>query len=161
MNKNSFHRGRHDVASTAGSRSRKTRRAREMAGTRTAVRNGGPGGAVSAEAERLLAALGESHAEALADSSDPSAVLVRKSRKGVSVGAGRFSTAAAESLVQHDLAHWSRGPGPALLRITKAGEAHRRRREAGVLCHRIPCAGRVRRSVTSKISPAVRCGRGP
>jgi Domain of unknown function (DUF6456) len=92
------------------------------------LRGGGP---LTKATERLLAALvaGE---EALADPTDQGAIILRKSRSGISVGGGRFRRAEAEALIRHDLARWS-GDGPqGLLRATGAGRArHRRQQEGG------------------------------
>jgi hypothetical protein len=83
------------------------------------------------EAKRLLAALGLPEAQALIDPTDESGVILRSRRSGVSLGAGRFSRAAAETLGRHDLACWHRaGSGQATLRLTDAGRAHLRRAEA-------------------------------
>ena len=83
---------------------------------------------LSKEAARLLAALSGPDTEGLIDPIEDGFVLVRKRQGGVSVGAGRFGLAAAEALARHDLAHWTPGRG---LRVTGAGRAHQRRREAG------------------------------
>jgi hypothetical protein len=83
------------------------------------------------EAKRLLAALGLPEAQALIDPTDESGVILQSRRSGVSLGAGRFSRAAAETLGRHDLACWHRaGSGQATLRLTDAGRAHLRRAEA-------------------------------
>jgi hypothetical protein len=63
----------------------------------------------------------------LLDPTDERFVLVRQRRGAVSLGGGRFSLAAAEALAHHDLTHWTPGRH---LRITGAGRAHQRRREA-------------------------------
>jgi hypothetical protein len=111
-------------------------KARRSAGTANRVRReeGGWGAAtepLAREAQRLLAALGEPEAYALADPTDEGMLLVRKVRAGVSVGAGRFALAAADELGRRDLAGWVREAGQKLLRISVPGEAHRRRGLAG------------------------------
>jgi len=58
-------------------------------------------------------------------------VIVRRTRAGVSVGAGRFALPLAEALVRQDLAAWSGAPhGQQRLRMTETGRASRRRRAA-------------------------------
>lgn len=90
-----------------------------------------PTGALTREAKRLLAALGLPEAQAFVDPTDAAEVILRKRRAAVSVGAGRFSRAAADALARNDLARWNRGPagGEALL-LTDAGRAHLRRADA-------------------------------
>src|SRR5215218_8390848 len=83
---------------------------------------------LSREAARLLAALAGTETEGLADPTEEGFVLVRKRQGPVSLAAGRFSLEAAEALARHDLAHWTPGRG---LRVTGAGRAHQRRRDAG------------------------------
>jgi len=80
------------------------------------------------EAKRLLAALGLPEARALVDPTDENGVILQSRRSGVSVGAGRFSRAAAETLGRHDLVCWQRaGTGQKSLCLTDAGRAHLRR----------------------------------
>jgi hypothetical protein len=89
------------------------------------------GGPLTKAADRLLAALvaGE---EALVDPTDDKAVIVRRSRSGISVGGGRFRRAEAEALVRHDLARWSGDGDPhGMLRATGAGRARHRRQLGG------------------------------
>ncbi|WP_245416256.1 DUF6456 domain-containing protein [Microvirga sp. 17 mud 1-3] len=90
-----------------------------------------PSRALTREAKRLLEALGLPEAQAFVDPTDREDVILRKRREAVSVGAGRFSRNAAETLARQDLARWQRGPegGEALL-LTDAGRAHLRRAEA-------------------------------
>jgi Domain of unknown function (DUF6456) len=77
------------------------------------------------EATRLLVALGLPEARALIDPTDENDVILRKEKSGVSVGAGRFSLAAAETLGRHDLANWQKGgTGQKTLCLTDAGRAH-------------------------------------
>jgi len=77
------------------------------------------------EATRLLVALGVPEARALIDPTDENDVILRSTRSGVSVGAGRFSREAAESLGRHDLANWRTAPkGQTTLCLTDAGRAH-------------------------------------
>lgn len=83
---------------------------------------------LSREAARLLAALSGPECEGLADPVEDGFILVRKRQGAVSVGAGRFTMTAAEALARHDLARWISGRS---LRITGAGRAHQRRRDAG------------------------------
>ncbi|MBF9232033.1 ATPase [Microvirga sp. BT350] len=87
--------------------------------------------ALTKEAKRLLAALGFPEARALIDPTDDNDVILHRKRAGVSVGAGRFSRAAAESLDRNDLAQWQKAEtGHATLCLTEAGRAHLRRAEA-------------------------------
>lgn len=82
------------------------------------------------EAKRLLTALGVPEAQALVDPTDENDVILRSRKAGVSLGAGRFSRAAAEALGRHDLASWHRAEsGQRILRLTDAGRAHLRRTE--------------------------------
>jgi Domain of unknown function (DUF6456) len=86
---------------------------------------------LTAEAQRLLSALGFPEARALVDPTDESEVILQKRKSGVSVGAGRFSRAAAEALGRQDLACWQQaGTGQKTLSLTDAGRAHLRRAEA-------------------------------
>jgi hypothetical protein len=72
--------------------------------------------------------LAEDGAYGLVDPTDPGMLVVRKARRGVSVGAGRFATSLADHLVRHDLARWE-GPasGQRVLRMSPPGAAHLRR----------------------------------
>src|SRR5215218_3024370 len=85
------------------------------------------GSPLSKDASRLLSALAGTDAEGFVDPTDGTFVLVRKRRGTVSLGAGRFSIIAAEALARHDLAHWTASRS---LRVTGAGQAHQRRRDA-------------------------------
>jgi Domain of unknown function (DUF6456) len=86
---------------------------------------------LTAEARRLLTALGFPEARALVDPTDESEVILQKRTSGISVGAGRFSRAAAEALGRHDLACWQQAAtGQKILRLTEAGRAHLRRAES-------------------------------
>ncbi|HEX2555830.1 MAG TPA: DUF6456 domain-containing protein [Microvirga sp.] len=88
----------------------------------------GAGAAAAGRAGRLLAALAEEGAYALADPTEPGMLVVRKVRHGVSVGAGRFAEVDGEHLVRHDLAAWEgRRAGERRLRMTAPGAAHLRR----------------------------------
>ncbi len=83
------------------------------------------------EARRLLTALGQPESWAMVDPTDPASVLVHRRRSGISVGAGRFATAAAEALVRQDLACWERAAsGRKALSLTDVGKAHLRRASA-------------------------------
>ncbi|NIX76869.1 ATPase [Microvirga sp. c23x22] len=82
------------------------------------------------EAKRLLTALGLPEARVLVDPTDENDVILHKKRAGVSMGAGRFSRAAAESLDRNDLAQWHKSEtGQTTLQLTEAGLAHLRRAE--------------------------------
>lgn len=83
------------------------------------------------EAQRLLAALGLPEAQALLDPTDQNDVIVHRRKTGVSLGAGRFSSAAADALQRHDLAAWRQmETGQRVLKLTEAGRAHLRREDA-------------------------------
>ncbi|HVL71414.1 MAG TPA: DUF6456 domain-containing protein [Beijerinckiaceae bacterium] len=87
-------------------------------------------GGVSREGSRLLALLGEAGAYAMTDPLDGRAIIVRRERDGVSVGAGRFPAARARELVRLDLAE---AYGPAVrraFRISEPGRLHLRRAAA-------------------------------
>jgi hypothetical protein len=98
-------------------------------GTAAHVRNGGA--PIQEEAARLASSLARPDAEAFVDPTEDGMVIVRHVRGGVSIGAGRFSLAIAEALVNHDLAAWSgTASGQGALRLTEAGRSHQRRRSA-------------------------------
>jgi hypothetical protein len=83
------------------------------------------------EAMRLLKALGLPESRAFVDPTDEADVILQKRRAAVSVGAGRFSRDAAETLARHDLARWERpDAGQARLLLTETGRAHLRRADA-------------------------------
>jgi hypothetical protein len=84
--------------------------------------------ALSAEATRLLARLGEPGAYARPDPLTEDGLLVRRGGDGVSVGSGRFAQAAGRALVEADLAAWD--PTGTRLTIGPAGQARLRRRQA-------------------------------
>ncbi|MCB8820090.1 DUF6456 domain-containing protein [Microvirga rosea] len=87
-----------------------------------------PRPALSREAKRLLEALGLPEAQAFVDPTDAAEVILRKRRAAVTVGAGRFSKAAADTLARQDLARWEAGStGSDSLSLTEAGRAHLRR----------------------------------
>jgi hypothetical protein len=135
MNKRNDHcSGRNDsrAGQPAGQGGRNTEaRKRRGAETRAAPSNLRRNDLLAKEAQRLLAALGLPEAQALVDPTDESGVIVHRKRTGISVGAGRFSRAAAEALQRHDLASWQRvETGQKTLRLTQAGRAHLRRAEA-------------------------------
>ncbi|WP_244510351.1 DUF6456 domain-containing protein [Microvirga guangxiensis] len=65
----------------------------------------------------------------MVDSTDADSLIVHRKRAGISVGAGRFAVATAESLVRQDLARWQPGAkGPAQLVLSEAGRSYLRRR---------------------------------
>lgn len=93
--------------------------------------NDGAGDSLARDAKRLLTALGLPEARVFIDPTDEASVILHKKRSGISVGAGRFSRAAADCLTQQDLARWDRpAPGPRTLSLTEAGQAHLRRANA-------------------------------
>ena len=108
----------------AGSKRRKGRTK-----NRAALAAGQPAGdSLTREACRLLGALGQSETWAFVDPTDHSSVLIHRRRGSVSVGAGRFASASADSLVRVDLACWQQGAsGRRTLQLTSAGQAHLRR----------------------------------
>lgn len=129
--KDSYGIGKQDSAQPeAKSKRRKKKSSRDEGGTRRESNLALPSRALTREARRLLEALGLPEAQAFVDPTDREDVILRKRREAVSVGAGRFSRDAAETLARQDLARWQRGPagGEALL-LTDAGRAHLRRGE--------------------------------
>ncbi|MDV2983891.1 UNVERIFIED_CONTAM: DUF6456 domain-containing protein [Methylobacteriaceae bacterium AG10] len=86
-------------------------------------------GALGREAERLLAALASDGAYAFPDPSAPETLIVRRGGQGVSLGAGRYSARAGETLVAADLAARDDGRRNRLV-IGAAGRARLRRAEA-------------------------------
>jgi hypothetical protein len=111
----------------AGSKRRKGRaRNRAVPGVGQPV-----GDSLAREAKRLLGALSQPETWAFIDPTDPSSVLIHRRRSGVSVGAGRFATVSADSLVREDLACWQQAAsGRRTLQLSPAGEAHLRRMSA-------------------------------
>jgi hypothetical protein len=98
---------------------------------RSASRAEAPAADLPMQTLRLLSALGAAGAYAVADPTQDGMVLVRADRDGVSVGAGLYSIGCAEELVRHDLARYAAMPsGRASFRISEAGRAHLRRRNA-------------------------------
>ncbi|MBZ6076369.1 DUF6456 domain-containing protein [Microvirga puerhi] len=90
-----------------------------------------PRPALTREAKRLLEALGLPEAQAFVDPTDAAEVILRKRRAAVTVGAGRFSREAAETLARQDLARWQAGDaGTDALLLTETGRAHLRRADA-------------------------------
>jgi hypothetical protein len=103
-------------------------RARQAARGRVEHRSKG-GGPLTKAAERLLAALCATGAEGIVDPTDEGMLILRQSRSGISVGAGRFPAQSAEALVRHDLARWVRASGvQGVLQVTGAGCAYLKRR---------------------------------
>jgi hypothetical protein len=78
-------------------------------------------------AGRLLPALALPEAFAVPDPTEPDVLIVRSVRNGVSLGAGRFPSNAAEALVRSDLATWSDEAGAGRLRLSAVGRARLRR----------------------------------
>lgn len=83
------------------------------------------------DASRLLAALGQEGAYALADPTDEDGLIVRSGGDGVSIGCGRYPARAGDALVSADLAEGSVGRR-ARLTISPAGRARLRRDRAGL-----------------------------
>ena len=119
----------------SGSKKSRSERRRRSGSRKTDIA-AGPAGAAGAdsltkEARRLLSALAQPDASAIIDPTDPESVLVHRRRSEISVGAGRFASAVADTLVRQDLARWEQTPsGRKGLRLTKAGEAYLRRASA-------------------------------
>ncbi|WP_245410954.1 DUF6456 domain-containing protein [Microvirga flavescens] len=84
--------------------------------------------ALPREAARLLDILAGENVTAVIEADERSVSVSRRSRGGISIGAGRFSTQTAEILVRHDVARWERGGSERRkLCITQAGRAYLRR----------------------------------
>jgi hypothetical protein len=89
---------------------------------------------VERQAERLLRALAEPSASAKpTDIPRKNLLAVSGKRKGVSLVAAHFSTAAGAHLVAQDLARWSEARGRPVLDITETGRAKLRRGAAPAL----------------------------
>jgi hypothetical protein len=97
-----------------------------VTGTRSGRRAAPPD--LPAEAARLLARLGEPGAYARPDPLAEDCLLVRRGGDGISVGSGRFATAAGRALAAADLATWD--AGGTRLTISEAGRARLRRQAA-------------------------------
>ena len=82
--------------------------------------------ALGQEAVRLLAALNQAGAYAFSDIAHDRALLVRGGGSGISLGGGRYTREAGETLIAADLVRREPGPRPKL-RITGAGNAWLRR----------------------------------
>lgn len=107
---------------------RRTRRARGRSAGRSAQ---GAADQLPREAARLLGILGQADTRVFGDPTDEASVIVHRKRAGISVGAGRFAIAHAETLLRQDLACWQRsGAGPKVLVLSEAGRAHLRRLSA-------------------------------
>lgn len=123
-------RGRRAKASPGQSESSPRGRKRRRGGAgKTPVQAGSA--ALGREALRLLAALGRPGAGARPDLLDDAMVAVQASRGGVSVGAGRFTAAAADELVRQDLTVWESETGGRRLRLSEPGRLHLRRQADG------------------------------
>jgi Domain of unknown function (DUF6456) len=93
--------------------------------------NNGAGDSLNRDARRLLTALGLPDARVFIDPTDEASVILHRKRSGISIGAGRFSLAVADYLMQQDLALWEQAaPGPKTLSLTESGRAHLRRANA-------------------------------
>ncbi len=114
--------------SKSGSNPERARRARRLPGS---ITGRGIAHALPKEAMRLLASLGQPEARAVMDPTDEGSVILHRKHAGVSIGAGRYALAAAETLTRHDLACWQRSDsGRRSLCLTEAGRAHLRRAAA-------------------------------
>jgi hypothetical protein len=86
---------------------------------------------LSREAGRLLAALQADAAWAVTDPTEPEVVIVRAERNSISLGAGKFKSAAALELVRHDLVSMGTGDRERqIFRIAEPGRAYLRRRSS-------------------------------
>ncbi|MCG7392529.1 DUF6456 domain-containing protein [Microvirga sp. ACRRW] len=75
-----------------------------------------------------MVVLNDAEARVMVDPTDEGSVIVHRKRAGISVGAGRFGMAAAETLVRQDLACWEKGEtGQARLALSEAGRSYLRR----------------------------------
>ncbi|MGO4704549.1 DUF6456 domain-containing protein [Microvirga sp. 2MCAF38] len=89
---------------------------------------GYPTGGLSREATRLLGLLAEKNVQAVFEPIEESVNVSRRSKAGISMGAGRFGSVIAEALVREDLARWEEGERKRRsLRITQVGHAYLRR----------------------------------
>jgi hypothetical protein len=80
------------------------------------------------EARRLLAAIEQGGTRAVVDPTDGTSLILSRMRGGISMGAGRFTKAAADLLVRRDLACWQSTPGgQESLCLNAVGRAHLRR----------------------------------
>ena len=85
---------------------------------------------LSRDAQRLLRTLAPRDNYAVADPAQEDAVIVRATRRGIAVSAGRFKMAAANELLRQDLIARTPTAGRERFELSEAGEAHLRRKDA-------------------------------
>ncbi len=89
------------------------------------------GATLSREGARLLGELGPPGRYAILDPTDHGALILRCARDGISLGGGRFRTAAVEELLRHDLVEELGSASRRGFRISEAGLARSKRGTAG------------------------------
>lgn len=131
MNKNENERVHQTIAPAglpARRKAKKQRRVNQMRGEGGPVPTAARSEALRREAGRLLAVLDAAETRVMVDPTDEASVIVHRKRAGVSIGAGRFGIADAETLVRQDLARWQRGEaGQRTLILSEAGRSYLRR----------------------------------
>lgn len=129
MNKNeNKEAGPKAVAARASASSVRSARRKRQAHGRVASPAGSPvSDTLGGEARRLLSILAQAETRVIADPTDESSVIVHRKRAGISVGAGRFARAIAETLVRQDLAAWREAAGQAVLALSVPGQSYLRR----------------------------------
>jgi hypothetical protein len=134
MNIKDFNCTQQTVAAPSDSSSRRAKSVRRTMRVRGRAAGEGEQNATDSllkEARRLLSALADPEARAFIDPTDESRIIVHKKRSGISVGAGCFALAVADTLNRQDLAFWQRAASnQKTLCLTEAGQAYLRRAAA-------------------------------
>ncbi|MGO4388891.1 DUF6456 domain-containing protein [Microvirga sp. 2YAF29] len=115
------------AARVSASGAKAARRKRQAHGRVTNSAGSPVSDSLGSEARRLLDILAQSETRVLVDPTDEGSVIVHRKRAGISVGAGRFARAVAETLVRQDLAVWDKEAGQGVLSLSAVGRSYLRR----------------------------------